>query len=293
MAAGSGDARYALIVAVSEYADSGLSDLAAPRRDAEKLAEVLRRADIGDFRSVEVLVDPDHVTAQRRIEDFFARRDPLDIAVLHFSGHGFRGEGNDQLFLAMRDTTKDNPFATSVPGDFLRGVIENSRARRKLVLLDCCHSGAFLLTRGPGAAAPPEPAGRSRAADLFAASVRKIAPEDSQPQVNAMGTVIIGAARATELARETQTGALAGAVVEGLETGDADVNRTGRISTENLFEYVTEWFQDRGCCWTGIRSAARRRCTTCACSPSPPITTWPTRPSAGCSIWNGSTSTSR
>ncbi|HEU4348342.1 MAG TPA: caspase family protein, partial [Actinoplanes sp.] len=240
----SGDARYALIVAVSAYSDSGLTDLVAPGRDAENLAAVLRHRDIGHFREVEVLLDPDHSTAQHRIERFFDRRDPLDIAVLHFSGHAFRGEDNDDLFLAMRDTRRDSPVATSVPGGFLRSVIEKSRAKRKLLLLDCCHSGALTLTRDlrrPG----PTPDERTRAAEVFKAGVQRIAPEPSQPQSNATGTVIIGAARATELARETHTGALTGAVVEGLATGDADRNRTGKISTENLFEYVTEWFQKR------------------------------------------------
>jgi hypothetical protein len=240
-----GDARYALIVAVSAYSDDGLTDLAAPARDAEDLAAVLRRPDVGDFRDVQVLLDPDHATAQHRIESFFARRDPLDIAVLHFSGHAFRGEHHDDLFLAMRDTSRDSPLATSVPGAFLRMVIEKSRARRKLLLLDCCHSGALTLTRDlgrPGAVTPGE---RTRAAEVFKAGVQRIAPEASQPQSNATGTVIIGAARATELARETHTGALTGALVEGLATGDADRNRTGKISTENLFEYVTEWFQRR------------------------------------------------
>jgi hypothetical protein len=240
----SGDARYALIVAVSEYADSKLHALAAPRNDADRLAAVLRSPEIGGFRSVRILLDPDHATAQREIETFFAARSPLDIAVLHFSGHGFRGQEHDQLFLAMSDTTQEAPFATAVSGDFLRGVLAGSRARRKLVLLDCCHSGAFQLRSGPGGT-PAQPVERARAAELFTAGVRKIAPEETQPPENAMGTVVIGAARAPEVSQETENGALTAAVVEGLETGEADVNRTGQISTENLFEYVTDWFRAR------------------------------------------------
>src|SRR4029450_1205760 len=119
-----------------------------------------------------------------------------------------------------------------------------SRARRKLVLLDCCHSGAFQLRGGPGAA-PVKPGEQVRAAELFTAGVRKIAPDETQPAENAMGTVVIGAARAPEVSQEAENGALTAAVAEGLETGEGDANRRGHISTENLFEYVTDWFRDR------------------------------------------------
>ena len=42
--------REALIVAVDEYVDDGLSQLRAPHRDAEMLGEVLADPRIGDFK---------------------------------------------------------------------------------------------------------------------------------------------------------------------------------------------------------------------------------------------------
>src|SRR5919112_1357678 len=150
MASSSRDARYALIVAVDTYQDDELRDLGAPLRDAEELADVLRDERIGNFRDVTVLANPDARSAQEGIERFFMERRPLDIVLLHFSGHAFRGERSEDLFLAVTDTRKQSPHATSVPGDFLRTMIERSPARRKLLLLDCCHSGALTLTRGAG-----------------------------------------------------------------------------------------------------------------------------------------------
>jgi hypothetical protein len=226
MASSSRDARYALVIAVDSYQDPSLLPLEAPLDDARRIAGVLTAPEIGDFRHVDVLSNPDARTAQEKIELFFTERHPLDIVVLHFSGHAFRGERSGDLFLAMTDTSRRRPFATSVSGDFLRTMLERSPAGRKLVLLDCCHSGALTLTRG---------------AEEFSDGVGRIVPSRADPRDSGTGTIIIGAARAAE--RSHDSGALTGAVVEGLRTGDADLHRTGKISTENLFEYVTLWFR--------------------------------------------------
>lgn len=223
-----GDARYALIIAVDTYADDLLHDLRAPLRDAAALEEVFRDPAIGRFTEVTVLRNPTAKTAMETVESFFARSAAADVVVFHFSGHAFRGEKTDELYLALTDTDKTKaPYTTSIPGTALRELLEKGRANRKLLLLDCCHGGALTLTRGED--------------QEFFRGVRGLVPQVMGPPSPAKGTIIIGAARAGELAHEAENGALSGAVVEGLKTGKADYGRLGKVSTDDLFRYVTQW----------------------------------------------------
>ena len=70
--------------------------------------------------------------AKKKVDELGA----LDILVLHFSGHAFRGERSEDLFLAVTDTRKQSPHATSVPASGVArqsciAVSSASSARRK------------------------------------------------------------------------------------------------------------------------------------------------------------------
>src|SRR4051812_32006487 len=98
--------REALIVAVSEYRDPELKRLRAPAVDAERLAEVLRDPEIGQFQ-VDVLRDPEERDLRRRLATFFGpERRPDDLLLVHFSCHGVKDQ-DGELYLASADTEKD------------------------------------------------------------------------------------------------------------------------------------------------------------------------------------------
>lgn len=232
----SNDVRHALLIAVQTYADTTLTNLGAPISDAEALRNVLEDKAVGNFRRVDLLRDPTADEARRAVEHFFTDCRPDDVLVFHFGGHAFRDDTSDKLYLALSDTEQvGNPHASALSGDFLLSVIEASPARRKLLILDCCHSGAFTLTRGVSGDAVVE----ARTAD-FDQGVESIVSRLPAPAVTvpATGTVVIGAARATEKAHESRAGLLTGAIVEGLSTGEAARPDRGVVSTDDLFEYV-------------------------------------------------------
>jgi uncharacterized caspase-like protein len=79
----------------------------------------------------------------RRVSKFFRERQLTDLALLYFSGHGFRDD-NGELYLTTSDTEIDDVEASSLSATFIRQRMEQSRAGQQVVLLDCCFSGAFL-----------------------------------------------------------------------------------------------------------------------------------------------------
>ena len=147
--------RLALIIANSEFDDPKLSRLKTPGRDAEALAQVLEDPATGGFNEVMLLVDETEPVVRRRIARLYHRRKRGDLLLLYYSGHSIRDERSGELYLATRDTEMDIASATALGAAFVRGQIDKSDSRRKVVMLDCCHSGAFAEAKAAlGSSAP-------------------------------------------------------------------------------------------------------------------------------------------
>jgi Caspase domain len=214
--------RSALIVANDQYSDPGLQRLRAPAQDAEALANVLGDPAIGNF-AVKVLANEPEYRLRREISAFFAGRVRDDLLLVHFSCHGVK-DASGQLYFATADTELADLDATAVPADFVNRHMTRSGSRRVVLLLDCCYSGAF--ARG-----------------LMARSDHRI---DLSERFEGRGRIVLTASSAmeyafedTELAREAASPSVfTKAVVEGLRTGDADRDGDGRISVDELYDYV-------------------------------------------------------
>jgi hypothetical protein len=72
---------------------------------------------------------------------FFGQADSSDTLLFYYSGHGQRF--SSQLVLCGRDTSANNLLGTGVPAAVLKDMMSNSRARAIVIILDCCHAGAF------------------------------------------------------------------------------------------------------------------------------------------------------
>jgi hypothetical protein len=221
------DGRHALVVATARYGDSKLQQLRAPAADAEELADVLRDPEKGDF-DVEVLLDETHAHLTRAIARFFRDRRPQDLLFLHFSCHGVKDE-DGELYLAATDTDLDLLSATGISSSWLNERISRTRSRRTVVLLDCCFSGSFpsgLRRRGGDVDAPQQLQGRGRA--IITAS-------------NAMEYAYEG----DELKGQGRPSVFTEAVVEGLRSGEADLDHDQLVSIDDLYRYVYDRVRDR------------------------------------------------
>jgi uncharacterized caspase-like protein len=212
------EGRHALIVATARYSDPKLQQLRAPRADAERLARVLRDPAKGNF-DVEIATDESHATLTRRIASFFRDRRPSDLLLLHFSCHGVKDD-RGELYLAASDTEVDLLSATGVSAAWLNDQISRTRSRRTVVLLDCCFSGSFPFgmraRAGRAVHAPEHFEGRGRAI-ITASSAMEYAYEGDH------------------LEGEGQPSVFTEAVVEGLETGKADLDHDQLVSVGDVY----------------------------------------------------------
>ncbi len=218
--------KLALIIGNSHYQDPQLARLVAPGEDVADLTDVLRDAAIGGFDQVTPLINETDAAVRLSIEDFFADKKPDDLLVIYFSGHGVRDE-QGQLFLAVNNTRANRLRATAIPAEFITREMDRSRSRRQVLILDCCHSGAFAqgskAVTGESAGTGPtfEGSGYGRVV-LTATDATQYAWE---------GDKIIG---------EADNSLFTHFVVEGLRSGSADTNGDGQITLDEMYDYVYE-----------------------------------------------------
>lgn len=216
--------RSALLVGTAQYRDPTLSRLRAPAQDARRLAELLRDPAIGRFDSVQVLVDPRKQEIDEEIENLFAERSPGDLVLLYLACHGVKSE-RGRLFFAAATTELSRLNSTAVSAAYVNEIMEQSRAGMKVAMLDCCFSGAYARGLTP----------------------RSGADEQLAQQIAGRGTFVMTATDALEYAYEDGQAVSAGeeqrsvftsSVIDGLETGDADLEGDGLITADELFGYV-------------------------------------------------------
>ena len=177
--------------------------------------------EVGDFRVGVSLNEPDHVV-RRKLSEFFRDRGRDDLLLLHVSCHGLKDE-DGTLYFASANTAVDHLEATAIPSEFVNRQMTKSRSRRIVLLLDCCFGGAF--ARG-----------------LVHRAGESVAIKE---EFEGQGRVVLTASRAMEYAFEgdnregdAQPSIFTSAIVQGLESGEADRDGDSRVSVDELYDYV-------------------------------------------------------
>ncbi len=217
-------AKYALVIGNTDYADPGLAQLTAPGKDAEDFARVLKDKSLCEFDDVKVLLNQVSSSIIEAIDEFFDQKKPDDLLVLYFSGHGVRDELG-ALYLAVKNTIRSRLRSTAIKSDYIREVMDQSRSRRQVLVLDCCNSGAF--QQGTKAATGVSV---GTATAFEGGYGRIILTASDSTQFAWEGDKVIG---------ETDNSLFTHFLVEGLE-GEADIDGDGRITVDELYDYAYE-----------------------------------------------------
>ncbi|MGV9928342.1 caspase, EACC1-associated type [Nocardia rhamnosiphila] len=152
MAAPNRDGWRAAIIGVSRYADPRLHDIPAASANVADLARALT-APGGAFAEDHclVLTDPEESTQVGKAIAT-AAQNARDVLLVYYAGHGLVAR-DGTLYLALPGTDDDHREWSSVPITTLRDAMRRSRARTRVLILDCCFSGrAFEAMSGSAAA---------------------------------------------------------------------------------------------------------------------------------------------
>ncbi|MFM6750486.1 MAG: caspase, EACC1-associated type [Dolichospermum sp.] len=208
--------KTALLIGVSEYGES-IPPLSSPLHDVEAMERVLKNPNLGNFTEVEKLLNPNSEAMKIAILNLFKNAEKDDLLLFFFSGHGMINDDN-YLYLATRNTAKDNFEATAVDGNFIQAQSRNCYSKRQVLILDACYSGAFANgwhTKSIGV--------------------------DIKKQLGAEGRVVMTSSSATQTSFTQESATLSlytQYLVEGIETGAADNDSDGKIHIQELHAYA-------------------------------------------------------
>jgi hypothetical protein len=225
-----GDRRFALLLAVSQYADPTLSRLRSPAADAVALRDLLADPEIGGFVVTSVF-DEKAQAMRLAVEEFLTDRRPDDVVLVYLSCHGLV-DLRRRLYFAARDTLKNRLAASGVEAHWLLDQLEDCRARRQVVVLDCCFSGAFA---------------QGAKGDTDLALGERLMGQGR-------GRVVLTASRGTEYSFEgdpvegtaPQSSVFTSALVGGISSGEADADGDGYISVDEAYSYAFEKIREAG-----------------------------------------------
>jgi hypothetical protein len=213
--------RYrALLIGNAEYPKDqhNLIPLKGPRNDPVRLREALVGGIGGLFEAhhVRVLAEAERTTIEREIDDILADASSADVVLLYYSGHGIRwADGN--LYLCARDTIRDRPRSTALSGKWVADAISSSAVGCAVIILDCCHSGAF-KDDGP--------------ADIFMGQ--------GYQQASGRGRFVIASCQAAVLTKDADSpedaSPFTAALIEVLRTAARQQNATGAVTISEIYE---------------------------------------------------------
>lgn len=192
--AANAERRVALVIGNGDYADAG--SLRNPRKDAQALADVLRRL---QFDQVSLKENLDYRGLRLALRDFGNTAAGADVALIYFAGHGIEVSGQNYLIPtdAALKSAGDVDFE-AIPLSSVLNSVEGAQQLR-LVILDACRNNPFLAdmtSRSRGRSigrglARVEPEGQTLVA--FAAKEGTVALDgdgDNSPFAEALVTIL-------------------------------------------------------------------------------------------------------
>jgi predicted MPP superfamily phosphohydrolase len=189
-------------------------NLRAPANDVQDLARVLRK--YGSFEILDTLVDQPCQAISRGIEDLYCVAEKGDLTLLYFSGHGYR-DLHGRHYLITRDSQSNRLWSSSLPASLIHDVMSSSRSRHRVIILDCCFSGAFIKGGKSG-----------------------VEPLLLQEELKGEASAILASSGTIQYSFEEggRNSLFTQYLLEGIETSLADENEDGRISIDELFYYA-------------------------------------------------------
>ncbi|MEA3413653.1 MAG: SUMF1/EgtB/PvdO family nonheme iron enzyme [Pseudomonadota bacterium] len=223
--------RYALLIANGEYEHRKIRPLFKTTADVEGVRRVLTNPELCGFpeENVRVLENETSYLARREIQHFFKNKKSDDLLVLYFAGHGMQ-DPDGHLCISFRDTDPDLLEATGIEARFVSRLMDNSRAKRQVVMLDCCYSGAF--THGANARDSGDAIMNTKDAFTF------------QEEPGGKARVVIASCDRQQVSLEkpgegtgSDNAVFTEALIKALESGEA-ADEKGDVTVNSLYEYV-------------------------------------------------------
>jgi uncharacterized caspase-like protein len=241
---------YVVVVGVSDYRDARFR-LTYADKDARDLADMFqsRRDRFGEVKVLPILNRDATRENIQKARDFLDASGVDDLVVLFFAGHGLLDRKFDYYF-ATADIDFNDPPRRGLPYEAIEDLLDGIRSRKKVLLMDTCHSGELDKDNVQVVRAEQKP-GDAVTVRAFRGLTRvtsRLGLGNSYQLLQEMfadlrrgsGAVVIASAGGKEFALESadwKNGVFTHALLRGLK-GEADRNQDGRVLVSELRDFV-------------------------------------------------------
>lgn len=241
-------------IGVSKYQESNFNlDYAA--KDAQDLVNLFDSKNLG-FMDVKTHLITNEEVNVKKIEDLKVELEKTkvdDIVCMFYAGHGVL-DADLNYFIASNDMDFNNPAEKGIPYDSFEDLMDGIPARRKLMMLDACHSGEIdkdelvaveddLGSDGNDNDLTFRAVNSTTTKNLGLSNSFELMKELFTDLRKSSGTVIISSAGGLEFAiegGEWNNGVFTYSFISGLTEMKADVNKDGRVMLGEMNEYIRE-----------------------------------------------------
>lgn len=212
--------RFAIIIGCNNYPNDPeqFSTLRSAENDAKGVRDILVDKCNFNNENIKLFTSEAHWEILREINMRLKQVQSNDFVLIYFSGHGKLDEENI-VHLAVSNTEVRALDATSLPVSSIKYYIDKSSTNRVVLILDCCYSGAL---------------GRLFSKGSVDDALRVAAKEGK-------GKYMLTASTGIQVAHEKEGEEYSNFTkyfIEGLQTGNADLDNDGKITVDELYTYV-------------------------------------------------------
>jgi hypothetical protein len=213
--------RWAILVGINAYQDQrSYGNLRYCVEDIRKISQSLQSGGFSPER-IHRLTDQDQAPLRENIlhtlQTTADATNPEDILLFYFSGHGEMKDG--EVYLVPANGRHDSLKYTAIAIQDIKEILKKASARKKVLVLDACHSGIALGARG--------------IASMSADFIERVFEQ-------AEGLAILSACTQGQFSYEWETmqgGVFTYYVLEALQ-GQADTDQKGLVTVNDVNRYV-------------------------------------------------------
>jgi WD40 repeat protein/uncharacterized caspase-like protein len=245
-------ALYLLSIGVSDYQEEG-QDLKYAAKDAKDLAQLYQQSKA--FQKVHVKTLTDQAVNKKNIMAMKAWLDSTSVddqVICFVSGHGLL-DATKAFYYATHDVDFSDPSKNGVLYEEMEGLLDGIPARKKLLLIDACHSGEYdkeaeALTsveqdslKKKGIALNAFPKG-DKTPVLGLQNSFEMMQQLFADLRRGSGASVITSSSGVQVSYEDgewQNGAFTYALLYGLKSMRADANADGQVTTSELQDYLS------------------------------------------------------
>ncbi len=249
---------YLATVAINRYQNESFN-LKYAVKDARDIIRSFSTSDqFGQVFIDSVFNDQVNLENVKKLKQKLSAARPQDVVILFFAGHGMLDENFDFRFAAW-NVDMNRPSETGMLYDDLEKILDGIPCRNKLMLVDACHSGQVdkdeirataeeLVSKQQAEGRVIKKSFNAIQQNVFKAGMIDRRGFELMQEIfyglgSTTGSQVVVATAGDSYAQESaqwNNGVFTYALLNGLQSGEADLNRDQKVSTDELVNYLRD-----------------------------------------------------